>query len=1381
MQSKAKFSRGPDRSNREDVNVNTIQPITTDSEENSADYPVITISDGSNGPFVQAQVEQHPSVIFLDSGAHVNLINLKYLRKIKPGVVTLDKAYYKIKGVTGNKITPLGETLINITFGYYYRIEAMVVVVQEDTFPGDLLIGFNTMRDEDIDILPSRNGAKISYKFLPFLNAPFLQTAPLGLTPLTREAPEATNSVAERSELPKENKTQSEDTHNVTVNKTKQITAPIADATTSLPHTSSHEPKREKKAQTFEDDYEFYQLVTGTAIQSSVLRAGDISRVRVKLKGIVTDPEVITIPETFNIKGLDYESAIYSSKNGVIEILINNSLNKSLALNKGTLIGHFLVCKFPLKILAKSDNTEAHQPHFVGTVQADGDYGVLRDHLKATDRPELEPQLLKLLAKYRKTVALPGDALGKTSVLKHTIKLKPGTQPIYIPAYRLPHSKVEVAEKLVQEMLEQEVIEPSTSPWNFPLILVPKADGSMRPVVDYRRLNEVTIPDRVPLPLIQDIIRNIGTENVLFSTLDIKSAFWQIELEDSSKDCTAFSTPTGHYRYRRLPYGLSNSPLTYVRLMNHVLSGLIGKSICCFMDDILIFSKTEQEHFQIIEQVLSRLADAGLKIKMEKCNFLKSKITYLGHELSRHGVKALKSKIEAVENYPTPTKTETVRSFLGLTGYYRKYIKGYAEIAYPLSSLLKKNVKFAWGESQQKSFDTLKDKLTHAPLLIYPDYTQEFVLCTDASDIGLGGVLMQHRDGGLKPIAYTSRLCTSAERNYSVTERETLAVIYCLEHFRDIILGYEIKVFTDHMAIQNLFKYKNLRGRLARWFTILQNYDVKFQYIRGNKNTAADALSRNIPPKTSEDTVVFSLQEFVTLSHEELLEEQYKDEKFHDIIEYLRDTDNNDPPPVTIRHGKENCTISHFTLVNDLLYHTSTPQSKEVTRETVSQLVIPQTLVKDVLKLLHDSPTSSHPGRDKTYHQAQLKYFWPKMRQDIYLHVENCLTCAQIKGNPHSPAPILEYPIPSKPWQRIHIDTLELPLSENGYKYLFVAIDYFSRYCILQPIPNKKAETIATTIINQIICNYSTPHTIITDQGSEYVNQIMSELCNQFSIKKVNIHVYRPQSNGVVERLNRKIIHCLRSLINPYSIQWDTWIPLVKCSLNTQINASTGETPHFIVFAEEKELPYDLLNSPPRVIYNPDDYMSMRINKFQQIHQRVKEHMQDYTTEMSNKQHKIAKAVKIKPGDIVMLQRHVPVGESRKLSPKFKGPYKVIEPSTGNKFKVKHLESGQYSIEHNDHLKKTKIIPEDSDSENDDADNKDEGNNMEVDNDNISNPEPIPSTSTEQSVKENNNYRSKLRSHSKIVSSLYVDDDAWKQMENKILADLNIDCNSFYR
>ncbi len=307
----------------------------------------------------------------------------------------------------------------------------------------------------------------------------------------------------------------------------------------------------------------------------------------------------------------------------------------------------------------------------------------------------------------------------------------------------------------------------------------------MRPVIDYRALNQSTIPDRMPLPVISDILRSLGTENTLFSTIDIKSAFWQIELHEESKDLTAFSTPTGHYRFKRMPMGLINSPLTFMRLINTVLQGLIGNTASVFLDDILIASKTE-EHFRKLDLVFSRLRGAGLKVKLEKCNFLQDKVIYLGYQIDRHGLRTVTSKVEAVRNFPVPNKVENVRLFLEITGYYRQYIKEYARIAQPLTFLLRKGVEFTWGSEQQQAFETLKDKLSSSPVLIFPDYSKEFILCTDASDIGLGGILMQERNGKPQPITYASRLCTTAERNYSITERETLSVIYCLEKWRYI-------------------------------------------------------------------------------------------------------------------------------------------------------------------------------------------------------------------------------------------------------------------------------------------------------------------------------------------------------------------------------------------------------------------------------------------------------------------------------------------------------------------------------------------------------------------------------------------------------------------
>ena len=926
---------------------------------------------------------------------------------------------------------------------------------------------------------------------------------------------------------------------------------------------------------------------------------------------------------------------------------------------------------------------------------------------------------------------MPGDALGKTTLLQHKIKLKPGTQPIYVPAYRLPHSRIATVDKLIAEMLSQDVIEPSDSEWNFPLILVPKPDGTMRPVIDYRKLNEHTIPDRLPLPVISDILQSLGTTNKLFSTIDIKSAFWQIELDEASRPLTAFSTPSGHYQFRRMPFGLSNSPLTYVRLMNTVLHGLIGKTASVFLDDILIVSETEAEHFNKLNQVFSRLVAAGLKIKLEKCRFLQEQVTYLGHQIDSQGLRTVQSKVDVVKHFPQPTSVEKVRSFLGLTGYYRKFIKGYADIAQPLSSLLKKKAEFSWGPSQTKAFNTLKEKLTSSPVLILPDYTQEFILCTDASDVGLGGILMQERDGKPKPIAYASRLCTTAERNYSITERETLAVIYSLERFRDIILGYPIRVWTDHTAIQNLFKHKNLRGRLARWFVTLQNYEVKFEYIPGKKNTAADALSRNVASQEKVNSIVCSIQELTTLDSELVYSEQRKDDIWKQVIEHLESNTSSD----TLKLPKK-YKLTEFQLHNGLLYRNAEIICKDVSRGKVKQLVIPRELVPVVLNFIHDCATSSHPGKEKAYRQAQLKYYWSGMRKQIYNHMDNCNVCAEVKGHTRTPAPMLSYPVPEKPWERIHLDTLELPLSENGFKYLLVIIDYFSRFCILQPIQNKRAETIATTLFEKVICPFTTPKTIITDNGPEFNNTILAEICRLFNIKKVNIHAYKPESNGVVERLNRKVITCLRTLINPHSISWDTWIPHVTCALNTQINSATGDTPHYILFGEDKILPYSLLESEPRQVYNYDDFVLTRVNKFKEIYQRIRDHMQQYSQDVRKQQHKRARDIKIQSDDIVMVKLHTPIGNSNKLSPQFKGPYKVIAPDSGNKFKVRHLETGDISVRHADELKLTHMK---------DYDEHKETHDTVIDN---AQTNPEPGTNLTELENESHAYKMKLRSHS---------------------------------
>ena len=670
-------------------------------------------------------------------------------------------------------------------------------------------------------------------------------------------------------------------------------------------------------------------------------------------------------------------------------------------------------------------------------------------------------------------------------------------------------------------------------------------------------------------------------------------------------------------------------------------------------------------------------------------------------------------------------------------------------------------------------------------MLIIFNYDQEFILATDASDIGVGGVLMQERNGQPQPIAYASRLCTSSERNYSVTERETLAVIYCLNHFLDIILGYKIRVWTDHTAIQNLFKYKNLRGRLARWFVTLQNFDVAFEYIPGKRNTAADALSRNIMPTENEETVLCNIIELTQLDENQIMEEQRRDEVWKEVIDYLENPSSRD------RELPRKIKIDEYTMRDRLLYRHTELKGKEVSREACLQLVIPQKFIKHVIELNHDSSTSSHPGKEKTYRQIQLKYFWPGMRSDIYSYVENCQICETIKGRTQAPAPMLSYPIPDKPWKRVHLDTLELPLSQNGYKYLFVAIDYFSRFAILKPIRDKKAETIAAAIFEEIIVNFTTPHTIITDNGGEFNNKILEELCQTFKVKKVNIQAYHPASNGVVERLNRTVINCLRSLIDPHSITWDVWIPHVKCAINTHINSATGDTPHYIIFGEDKSLPFELLKTSPSPLYNPDDYMLQQTHNFQQIYSRVKKHMKVYREELQKQQHKQSREVKIKIGDVVMAKLHVPVADSNKLSPRFTGPYKVIETAGGNKLRIQNIETGEVYIRHVDDLKQSNMQITDGDTPRDQTDEIHHNDRPD---------EPIGNAHNDDLIDDTNEchiYRKKLRSHAKEIRYMEVDpekdpilccnittillEDEFYQYVDELLRELGVDVNSFYR
>ena len=439
------------------------------------------------------------------------------------------------------------------------------------------------------------------------------------------------------------------------------------------------------------------------------------------------------------------------------------------------------------------------------------------DHLTKEQMQHLKT----FLCEYRDVFALDNTELGTTDLVTHPINT--GDQPpIRQQVRRTPFALREEVNNMVQDMLERGIIRPSRSPWASPIVLVKKKDGTTRFCVDYRRLNAITKLDVFPLPRIDDTL-DLLSKVQYFTTLDLASGYWQVEMDPEDLEKTAFITYSGLYEFNVMPFGLCNAPATFQRLMENVLAGLTCDCCMVYIDDILVTSKTFEDHLLHLGKVLDRLCKAGLRLKPTKCNFAQEKVDYLGHVVSKYGVEVDPRKVEAVRDFAQPHDLITLRSFLGLAAYYRRFIPNFSKVASPLHALTRKDTPFVWTPTCQNAFDELKQLLTKAPVLAFPDFTRDFLLETDASGVGLGAVLAQKQeDGAVRPLAFASRTLQPHEKNYGVTELEALGVVWAAKHFRPYLYGHHCDVYTDHEALKSLLNTPQPSGKLARWGMALQ-------------------------------------------------------------------------------------------------------------------------------------------------------------------------------------------------------------------------------------------------------------------------------------------------------------------------------------------------------------------------------------------------------------------------------------------------------------------------------------------------------------------------------------------------------------------------------
>ena len=921
-----------------------------------------------------------------------------------------------------------------------------------------------------------------------------------------------------------------------------------------------------------------------------------------------------------------------------------------------------------------SSLSQSRQPSLCETERLQQLFSVLKLPEESLDDDQL-CQLRQLIAKTAKVFALDDSELGYTDQVQHHVETG-DTPPIKQSVRRVPFVHRARIAKMVEDMEKQGVVRRSSSAWSSPVVLIPKKDGSYRFCVDYRKLNSVTKKDVYPLPRIDDILDTLEGATY-FTTLDLASGYWQIGLDPESAAKSAFITHRGLHEFARMPFGMCNAPATFQRLMEVILSDLLWKSCFVYIDDVLICSRSFDDHLKHLEQVLQRLQDAGLRLKAKKCLFLRQEVPYLGHVVTKDGIRPDPAKTEKMRGYPTPTDVSQVRQFLGLASYYRRFVPGFARIASPLHALLKKDAVFQWGTECDMAFQQLKQALISAPVLAYPQFSSlnPFILETDASTKGLGAVLAQQQsDGKIHPIAFASRSLTPAEKNYTITELESLGLVWAARLFRPYILGHRCVVFTDHAACMSLLGAKSPSSKLVRWAMTIQELDLDIRHRSGKSNRVADALSRNPmnvarvlmfqsvrlpaaePPSPPADNPLTDVGDVEV----DIQQYQHQDPELVQIISYLKDGCLPEDDQLARRMVLEK---DHFTVVDNVLFYVG-PQNSSSWR-----LVVPKKLQGVLIEEQHAGRFAGHFAERKMFATLRTRYWWRGMRAAIRHHCRRCLVCASRKGTGRRMRPPLQ-PIPvGGPFHMVGVDVLQLPLSYQGNQYAVVFMDYFTKWPEVFAVPNQQAETIARLLVEHVISRHGVPEHLLSDRGPNFLSAVILQVCKLMGVTKVNTSGYHPQCDGLVEKFNSTLINMLAKSVEQHGRDWDCQLPYLLFAYRVAVHDSTNYSPFYLLHGREPVLPTATAVTQPRTPYQIDfeDYSAELVANLSDAWALAHQNIQGAQVKQKAQYDKKSKQSQVKVNDRVMV--HFPgtvKGKAWKFARPYFGPYKVISLTSTN-------------------------------------------------------------------------------------------------------------------
>ena len=874
--------------------------------------------------------------------------------------------------------------------------------------------------------------------------------------------------------------------------------------------------------------------------------------------------------------------------------------------------------------------------------------------------------------------------------IEHEIKTHPNSIPPFEPHRKMNVNDLNELKEHLKEMIELGHITPSNSPYGSPVLFVKKKDEVKRRLcIDYRALNNQTIKNKYPLPRVSELLERLSGVKYV-SKLDFRSGYHQIQVKEEDRPKTTFTTRYGNYMFNVLPFGLCNAPSTFMYLINTVLAPYTDEFVIAYLDDLLIYSKTLEEHYQHLKLVLDRLRENKLFCKLSKCVFFQSNVPFLGFIVGRDGIQVDPAKVEAVKNWKTPTSLTETRSFLGFAGFYRRFIANFSAIAAPITALTKtaNGIKFKWNDEAEKAFNKLKEMLIKAPVLIVADPSLPYVLQTDCSGFAIGAVLQQDHGNGLQPISFFSQKLGKHELNYPVHHKEMFAIIQALKEYEYLLKGtqFEIRVQTDHKSLIHFNKQKSLTAKQLRWANYLADFgELKIEYIKGKQNHLADALSRrphdndNLPtlpsPITPIDITPSSSSSGIHPIGELLVISSITSSLRSTIIkEYQKDPITKQlllsPPP-------------SITIKNNLIYKKN-------------RIIIPNNikLQQSIISMNHDNKLSGHLGVKKTTDLIQRNYTWSGITNHINDYIKSCVICQTTKASTKAPLGKLS-PLPIPP-HRFHTYSMDFigPFPPSGplnHNQILVVVEKLTKLVFLIPTftTATSSDTAALFFSNIIAKGFGFPQVIISDRDSKFTSNFWQSLWSLCDVRFNMSTSFRPQTDGQSEEMNKIIKNMIRTIIDKNQQNWYDHLPFISFAINNSINSTTKQTPFFLTYGQHPHLPSIIEQSsiPPLPGNASIEIILKQLHDDIEVVKNNIKHAQSEQSKYYNPHHQhhqfhINDRVLLDTSNITIDK----TGTS-KLNDKYAGPFKIIKVVSPHSYTLQ-LPSHWYRLHPTFHISK---------------------------------------------------------------------------------------------